>query len=170
MTANTLPPNLVDQHVYGSVTSYSFTNGLNTISSSDPNSRMGLFVVSTDMHGDVIATQLFLTRWYSPGRPHAFGDPASGIIIWVGSDVVYNNATCSSIDAYAGVTDVCVSIGGGPAQGTSSASTNVPGTWSSVTSGPTTAAIPTLSWWNLAILAGLVSALAWIPLRWAKAP
>ena len=119
--------------VYASVTGYSFTDGINTYSSADPNSRVYSFLVETHPSGNVAAVQLTFSVWKTGSSPHAAQDRVSSIAIigpTAGWAVADNNDRCLAVGAETntGVADTCVSF---TADGSSSFATGPYGTWSS---------------------------------------
>ncbi len=73
-TAVPLAPNLSNQNVLPSVTSYSFTDGVDTYSSADLTARVDDFVASTDSSGNINAFDVMIIIWQTGTSPHTAGD------------------------------------------------------------------------------------------------
>lgn len=63
--------------------SFSFTDGVNTYNSGDPNVRFAFGYVATDSSGAILQLQLAVEKWLSGSAPHAVGDRVS-IVQFVG--------------------------------------------------------------------------------------
>jgi hypothetical protein len=164
-TAAPLPPNLASPDAHALVTSYSFTDGVATYSSSNPNTRFSIFAISTNAAGNIIAanTEVQFQLWETGSAPHTSGnraavlDACSGSCGGQGGDNVANNFICTSVQAGAGGNidpDTCA---GGSGDGSTSAAhvtAGSTGTWTTVTQ--QTSNIPTLSEWALILLSLLV--------------
>lgn len=99
-TAAPLPPNLPSRtDIPGLVTSYSFTDGINLFSSTDPNSRRYEVRAQTDSSGNIVASgmDISLERWQTGSSPHAVNDRFANVGIGFGHDSAINNAPCSEI-------------------------------------------------------------------------
>src|SRR5262249_17755117 len=99
-TASPLGPNLVHQNVLGSVTSYSFTDGINTYSSANTLARVFVFVVSTDSKGDITAFGITIYLWQTGTSPHAANDRSAGVALadfLSGADSAFNNFKCVQV-------------------------------------------------------------------------
>jgi hypothetical protein len=129
-TAGPLAPNLVFANVLPQVQSFSFSDGVNTYASGDPDVRVYQFNVTTDANGTITGWNLSLQRWRSGSSPHAAGNLVSALGTASAADTVEDSATCSAVGAspFTGVSDVCLTIGL-PRQGDAIAS--VSGGWTS---------------------------------------
>jgi hypothetical protein len=136
-TASPLPPGLPVTGIY--VTSYSFSDGLNTYSSADPNSRVHSFMVGTDASGDIGAVHLAFSVWKTGSAPHAPGDRVSFMGTISGEvDAGLNNLRCDSV-GLAYVADTCLGLIDNPSL---SAASGPHGVWSSTVT-------PVVGlWWN----------------------
>lgn len=155
-----LTPNLVSSLIPAtSVVSYSFSDGINTIASSEAAARLYGFQVTTDASGVITSAIIEVQEWRDGlAAGHAAGafagDTSTNVrlnSIWVGSTSfgVRNNRICGAvIVSLAGVPDTCNAP---PVtdQFTSVATIASNGTWTLVVV-PT---IPTLSEWALILLA-----------------
>jgi hypothetical protein len=151
-TAVPLPSNLPATNIFPQITSFSFNDGVDTYSSSDPNVRVYEFTVGTDAAGNIIVPQdgISLSLWLSGSSPHAVGDRmAFGHVDMANTSATHNNS-CDVItnSPITGVTDLC--IAGNIDASTSSASGGGPGIWQPPN--VPVATIPTLSRWSLVML------------------
>jgi|SRR5579862_632411 len=159
-TASPLAPNLVNANIFPSVTSFSFSDGVNTYSSADTNSRAFEFQATTGPGGNITDWHLQLDHWQSGSNPHSAGNRSAILDTNLGGDTGVNDAACVTVaisSPLTGVADVCnaytvdasTSFGGTLAN---------PGTWSfSTVSAPTPVALPTLSDYAMVVLWLLVA-------------
>ena len=72
-TANPLPSNRTNMDITALITGYSFSDGIHTYASTDPQTAgVRPFMASTDAGGNIIALATVLGRWQTPA-PHANG-------------------------------------------------------------------------------------------------
>jgi hypothetical protein len=115
-------------HVTINPTSFSFTDGLNTYSSANPNVRGNLFQVSTDAAGNIILSgsdYIRITLWQTGSSPHAVGDRVASIDYNTGSLFATNNSPCPTV-----IADRCSYGTPTPDASTSQAFSYGPETWS----------------------------------------
>jgi len=153
-----LGTSLVNQNIASQLTSYSFSDGITTFASTDPNSRIFDFVVSTGASGNITSAEIFLEEWQSGASPHMSGDRVALVFIGAGgTTLAYDNASAIFVGtAPSGVADAstittpddATSIANGPS-----------GTW--MVSVPT----PTLGEWETIFLGGLLVTFALLRLR-----
>jgi Bacterial Ig-like domain (group 3)/IPTL-CTERM motif len=126
-TAAPLAANLNNVNIVALVTSFSFNDGINTYSSSDPNTRIRSFDASTDNAG-VPNTSMFidLEKWLTGSTPHTSADRWSQFEIDFSVNA-QSNLPCTTVGTSGGVSDVCTA--GGSDQNTSRASNTSAGTW-----------------------------------------
>jgi hypothetical protein len=106
-TASPLAPNLMSVPVVPSLTGFFFTDGINTYSSADPNTKVHSFFVDTDAGGNILLASFAITLWRSGTNPHVPGDRVS--LLQQGNDIVWNNAACRTVSVSpAGVPDTCL--------------------------------------------------------------
>ena len=165
-TAVPLASNLSDVVINPQVTSFSFTDGVNTYSSANPNVRPNTFRVSTDAGGNITLSGsdfILITLWQTGSSPHAVGDRGAWARILPSSVDAFNNYSCATVGtSVGGVSDSCLAATVDPS--TSQALNDaVTGTWSRQSIGP----IPTVSVWALVLLSLGLAGLAAI--RWRKA-
>ncbi len=152
-----LAPNLAASNLAAAdVTSYSFSNGVTTFDSTDPNVRLNQIQVSTDGAGVVTSFAIWLNRWNV--LPHAPGDGANGRLGYMSvtewNQYAQHNMTCDAVGtAPSGTTDACTSNSAGT--DTTSATAATINTLTAATVAP--APVPTLSEWAM-ILLGLMLA------------
>lgn len=161
-TASPLAANLANVDVTAQVLSYRFSDGVNEYRSTDPNSRVRLFNVTTDAGGAIVGWHLIFDEWESGTTPHAAGDLASSVGTYnVNGDAAVDTGTCLLVGtATNGVEDVCLNVGGGTPLGVASVS-GPPGTWELSVAAPAPALSPGAT---MALLA-LLAAIAGIALR-----
>lgn len=137
-TATPLPPNLVGSTIAASdVTSYSFSDGINTYTNTDPNARIHrIQALTTDASGRLTGYQIMFELWQSGTSPHAVNDRFAYVYVTTSASFTRNNDVCSLVgNSYIGVPDSCNS--NATDSQTSVASSNVPGTWTVPPSAPT---------------------------------
>jgi hypothetical protein len=105
-----LPPNATIV-TPSSVSSYSFSDGLNTYASSDANSRLVVLILQTDGAGQLMQTAFSVELWQTGTSPHSVGDRHAFLTIngpLTGGD---NNIPCQEVGAAPQtlVPDSCVS-------------------------------------------------------------
>src|SRR5258706_9077400 len=110
-TAAPLASNLAVGNIFPQVTSFSFSNGLHTLSSPDPNVRALRFAVGTDASGNITlaAGGIFIELWQTGSSPHVVGNRVALIDIGTTYDSSWNNAQCQAVGAstFTAVTDSC---------------------------------------------------------------
>jgi hypothetical protein len=158
--ATALAPNLKPGNIMASVTSYSFSDGINTYSSANPSDRLYLFNVATDGAGSITFASIAVEKWLSGTSPHNAGDKFS--YMGFGS-VSTNNSTCLLVGVSpSGIADSCIT---GATETTGRSSANSPGeSWAQSTiSQP--ASIPTMSEWAMIMMASLMAMFAFTRMR-----
>ena len=128
-TAAPLAANQPSTEITGSVTSYSFSDGVNTYSSADANARIVTLSVATDATGKPSTTSIQLMLWQA-AAPHNAGNSRFDLLLIGGTTGAGTNVTCSAFGASPinGVADACTSYSG--STDTSQAATTFAGTWS----------------------------------------
>jgi hypothetical protein len=161
--ATALPPNFPGQDITSLLTAYSFFDGINTYTNTNPNSRIFSFFVATNGSSQISTSIFLLQLWQSGTSPHSIGNRVA-LISSFGS--AGNNSSCTSVGAssFSGASDVCLT--NTPDTSTSLAAGAI-GTWTGGGTGggtpPTT--VPTLGEWGMIILTGLLVGFAWLRLR-----
>ena len=148
-----LAPNLVAVDITAVLTSYSFTDGLTTFSSSDPNSRLFQFIVTTDATGAITAVNIVLERWETAGGAHVAGDRFD-LTQFTGTGQVNSNhnVVCNAVGVSPGGTaDSCTAAAADT--NSSAASAAGAGVFAFAAGG---AGIPTLGEYALLLLAALM--------------
>jgi hypothetical protein len=123
------------------VTAYSFTDGITTYSSADPNSRIYTMQVEADASGNIGFVEIEISVWKTGSAPHKSGDRISEISIATnGISQASNNSKCLQVGAgNAGIPDTCVS------QTADGATSEAAGSYGTLTSTVT----PAVGlWWN----------------------
>lgn len=153
-TATPLAANLSNANIAAQITSFSFSDGINTFASTDPNVRIFQAIVSTSATGSITSSTLFFELWQTGTSPHAVGDKVA--LIQIGNSVFATNTlNCTGVGTTpAGAADSCVS---GPGDIGSSNASGATWTWAAVTP-PATAAtpVPSTSALGLLVLSALL--------------
>jgi hypothetical protein len=106
-TSGPLPANASNLEIGSTVTSYSFSSGLDVIASSDPNARLNTLRISTDAAGKITSMgPMLVTLWLTGTAPHTAADRVSGIVITGTSASAVYNSGCDTV-ATGGVADIC---------------------------------------------------------------
>jgi len=158
-TSAPLAPNLANQDVTAQVTAYSFSDGVNTFASSDPNVKLYYpFMATTDASGNLTAMGFLVNIWETgTTNSHAGGDRLSNLAVAATGAVSYNDIPCATVGVSpTGAADSCT-FGGAFDNDISYALTMAAGTWASTGN---TSAVPTLSQWGTALLALTLSIVA----------
>ena len=159
--ASALGANVSNQNIASLITAYSFSDGINTYTNTDPNSRIYEALVSTNASGNITSSDLLLEEWQSGTSPHSVGNRFAYIfIIGTTNALGNNNEGCASVGTTSpssGVADVCNAVN--PDTASSSAS-GPSGTW-----GGGSTAVPTLGEWGTICLVGLLVGFAVLRLR-----
>ncbi|MCB1866919.1 MAG: hypothetical protein KDG50_15990 [Chromatiales bacterium] len=103
-------PNLVGADITPQVVSWSFSDGLKTIRSSDASARLeSPFIVWTDAEGNILAMDFQVQAWQTGAGPHMAGDRYGIISSFFISTFVLHNGTCSTVGVSgAGDADSCI--------------------------------------------------------------
>jgi len=161
-TASPLAANLISTDVSGSVTSFTFSDGINTYASTNPAVRVYRFQITTNASGAITGSDVFIELWQSGVSPHTAGDRFAFVRL-IGTSIAYNNDQCTTVAASpAGTADSCTGDTGDTSRSTASGGVVV---WTRAISGTTPQAIPTLSEWGLIISSVLVGLAGFVALR-----
>ena len=108
-TASPLPAFQPSFDIHASVTGFSFTDGINTYTSADPNTRIHTFDVSTDAGGNIASAQIQLSAWKSGSSPHVISDRVSYMTVSsaFATDQAFHDYRCASVGA-ADSPDLCL--------------------------------------------------------------
>jgi hypothetical protein len=152
--ASPLPPNFSGGDITSRVIAYSFTDGVNTITNSDPSARVFQFGVTTDASGNINVASILVEKWQSGSSPHTVGDRFAQINL-NGPTIIeaLNNLPCIAVGGgtASGVSDLCLLT---PLDSSSSSAFATLGSWSVGPNGlPTTPVPPSF----ILALIGLVS-------------
>jgi hypothetical protein len=151
-TATALAASLTNANVASQVTSYSFSDGINTYSSANANTRIYRFNVSTNSAGQVSSTSILLELWLTGTSPHSTNDRFSYVSISTASSFGNHNNCCSEVGvSLAGVADACTGVA---SDASTSSASSMGGEWFSG------ADVPVLSAWGLLALAALLGGYA----------
>jgi hypothetical protein len=157
-TAAPLAPNLVGQDVHGSVTSYSFSDGINTYASGNANARFSSFNISTDGVGNIVGStsDVRFQLWQTGSNPHASGDRLAFLCSGMacGGDSVLNNGRCIIVGQGGNIDpDSCIFATLNASVSLAAAVPSV-GTWLIVAQ--QSSSVPTLSEWSWILLSLLI--------------
>ena len=112
-TREPLPANLDRVDIHARLDAYSFSDGVSVHASTNPDTRVQSFVVSTSSRGEVSVQRLWLVTWTSGMRPHRAGDRLNSLTLAGGFVVAQNNDFCigvssaSGLGVETGVDDAC---------------------------------------------------------------
>ena len=130
-TAAPLAANLVNADVRAQVTSFSFSDGINTFVNTDPKVRLIALSLSTNVSGVPVGSNTFivLQQWESGSGPHTGAglDRFNEVFVDPNADD-FNTRGCNTVGTDSGVADSCL----GPVPfdpNMSEASNSVAGTW-----------------------------------------
>lgn len=140
-----------------SVTAYSFSDGINTYSNTNPNDRIYRLSVTTNAAGDISTFTILIEKWLSgTNGAHVASNKFSYIFLTNATTQVFNNRSCGNVAAspFTSVADTCTQDLGGTG---SSSATGPAATINSVAPQQSAQAIPTLSEWAMIILASLMA-------------
>jgi len=163
ITASVLNPNLGLQDISGLVSSWTFSDGVNTIASTQPAARVGQIHASTDGAGNITSVSLNVYLWQAlpPTLDGTANERFNSITIldFVPLNVATTNARCTEVSGldcslFANNTD------------SSTGQKSAMGTW---TTG-STQSIPTLSEWGQLIAFALVAGIGALALHRRAAP
>ncbi len=161
--ASPLAANLSDSEIATQVTSYSFSDGINTYSNTNPNVRIFEFLIFTDANGQITGSNIYLELFQTGSSPHSPGDRVALVVIQsAGGGQADNNTVCVVVGTSpAGVANSCTSSDFD--SGESSAISDAAGTWS-VATAPPVQSVPTLGQWGTISLAALLILFGWLRL------
>lgn len=116
-TGSPLPANLPLSESRSLVTAFSFTDGVNTYSSSDPNVRSFRFWLSTNSASNIGGNVIIVSRWLNGTSPHAAsalpaeGDRVAYVSLIGQQGAGNNNWNCSLVDVSgSGDADTCITM------------------------------------------------------------
>jgi len=160
-TASPLAAN-INTDITSLVTSYNFSDGVNTYSSANSNARIWTFQITTDGTGQITGALILVELWQTGSSPHAVGSRVALTAIGVGGtpNLSYNNLNCTSVGVSpdSGVSDTCNSTA--TDSSSSEGFNTVAGAWSIAASN-----VPALGEWGMICLAVLLVLCAWYSFR-----
>lgn len=109
-TSAPLAPNLSEVGVQGSITSFSFFDGLVTYDNTLADVRLNVFTVSTNASGAITGSNIEILRWLTGVVPHTTSDRLSVIVLPVGEPTrAYRNLACLTVGVGpSGAADSCL--------------------------------------------------------------
>ncbi len=156
-TTGPLPASANSLEIGSTVTSYSFTSGLDTVASTDANARLNTLRISTDASGNITAVNLMqAVLWLTGAAPHTTANRFSAVVIGGSNGTATHNSGCQNTGTgSSGVTDTCLTSTG--VDTSRSTANNAPVSVAMAAAPVTTAApIPTVSEWGLILMASLL--------------
>jgi hypothetical protein len=167
--ASALPPNFSGAtDISSQITAYSFTDGINTYTNTDPNARIYQFNVATDATGLISVASILVEVFQSGSSPHSAGDRVATLNL-NGPTInqAANNLTCTTVSSGAtgsGVADICQFASTDSGSSTASATMGTyTGGGTGGGGGPTP--VPTLGEWGMIFLTFLLGVFAWLRLQ-----
>ncbi|GKS77670.1 IPTL-CTERM sorting domain-containing protein [Acidovorax sp. SUPP950] len=155
-TAGNLPANASNLEIGSTVTSYSFSTGLDTVASTDANARLNTLRISTDASGNLTNVNLMqAVLWLTGTAPHTTADRFTAAVISGNAGTATHNSGCQTVGTgNSGVTNTClVSTVTDTSRSTANAS---PVSFSMAAAAVTASPIPTVSEWGLILMASLL--------------
>ena len=156
-TSPALPANLSGATIDGLITSFSVSNGIDFVSSSDPNVVLEQAQVWTDAAGAITQSAFSVYRWLSGTPPHSAGDRVSLVFLGSGGNASrgVHNTTCGAVDGLGRCTTFADD------SSTSSAIVTISGSaWTAATVARPATSVPSSSAASLVALALALGALA----------
>lgn len=147
-----LAPNLPGVDITAALTSFSFSDGVTTYSSTDPQVRVYQFIVTTDANSNITAVAILVERFQTGGAAHVVGDRFDFInITGTGQVAAQHNFICTGVGVSPGGTaDSCIAAAG------DASSSNASSAGAGVFAFGALAAVPTLGEYALLLLAAMM--------------
>lgn len=155
-TAGNLPASASNLEIGSTVTSYSFSSGLDTVASTDPNARLNTLRISTDASGNITNVNLMqAVLWMTGTAPHTTADRFAAVIVSGATSTSTHNSGCQNTGTgNSGATDTCLTS---TVTDTSrSTANNAPVSYAMAAAAVTASPIPTVSEWGLILMASLL--------------
>ncbi|MBF9266683.1 IPTL-CTERM sorting domain-containing protein [Paracidovorax cattleyae] len=155
-TAGALPANATNLEIGSTVTSYSFSSGLDTIASTDTNARLNTLRISTDASGNITSVNLMnAVLWQTGAAPHTTADRFAAIVIFGATGTSTHNSGCQTLGTgNSGVTDTC--LVSTVTDTSRSTARNAPLSVSTAAAATAASPIPTVSEWGLILMASML--------------
>ena len=164
-----IAPGQNNKDISNELTSWSFSDGLSTISSTDPNARVYVFAVSTNAGGLILSTNILVELWQSGSSPHqAYTDRFAWMRISATSEEAVYNDLCVNVGTAPNLLaqpDTCLNDNG--ISGSYSSQASGSGAWSG---GGLATVTPTLGQWGMICLTLLLLLFALSRLRQVREP
>ncbi|WCM94772.1 IPTL-CTERM sorting domain-containing protein [Acidovorax sp. NCPPB 2350] len=158
-TTGALPASANNLEIGSTVTSYSFTSGLDTVASTDTNARLNSLRISTDASGNITNVNLMqAVLWLTGSAPHSTANRFSAVVVVGSNGTSTHNSGCNTLGTgNSGVTDTClVSVVTDTSRSTANNSPLSVAMATTPTPTTTATAIPTVSEWGLILMASLL--------------
>ncbi|AVS78315.1 hypothetical protein C8234_09735 [Paracidovorax avenae] len=159
-TSGALPANASNVEVGSTVTAYSLASGLDTIASTDANSRLNSLRISTDASGNITAINtMIVVQWVTGSAPHTNANRINAVTLVGAVTASTHNSGCTTVGTGAsGVADTClVAVLTDTSRSTArNAPYSVSMAQQPPVNGGSAAPIPTVSEWGLILMASLL--------------
>lgn len=158
-TAGALPASASSLEIGSSVTSYSFSNGLETVSSSDSGSRLNTLRISTDASGNITAVNIMqAVKWLTGTAPHSTADRFSAFVVAGTNGTSTHNSGCSTLGTgNSGVTDTCLTATITDTSRSTANNSPVAVAMAAPPAPTTSATVPTMSEWGLIFMSSILA-------------
>jgi len=108
-TSGALPASATSVEIGSTVTSYSFTSGLDTVASTDTNARLNSLRVTTDASGNITGINMQAVQWTTGSAPHTTADRFNAVTLSGTSGAGFHNSGCQTTGTgNSGVADTCL--------------------------------------------------------------
>lgn len=159
-TSGALPASANNVEIGSTVTSYSFTSGLDTVASTDTNARLNSLRVTTDASGNITGINMQAVQWTTGSAPHTTANRLNAVTLSGTNGAGIHNSGCQVTGTgSSGVADTCLVTTAAGTDTSRSTAVNSPVSYAAaqppVVSSP--APVPTVSEWGLILMASLLS-------------
>lgn len=163
-TSGPLPANASNLEIGSTVTSYSFSSGLDVIASSNPDARLNSLRITTDASGNITGLTSQVVLWLDGTTPRTNANRFSAVTFSGTSGSGTRNSGCQTLGTgNSGVTDTClIAVVSDTSRSTG---LNAPVSYAAVVAPAAAVSIPTLSQWGTMLMASLLGMFAFLRLR-----
>lgn len=156
-TSGALPASASNVEIGSTVTAYSFSSGLDTVASTDPNARLNSLRVTTDASGNVTGVNLQAVQWTTGPVPHNNTSRFNAVTLSGTIGVGTHNSACQNTGTgNSGVTDTCLQAVVTDTSRSTGFSSPVSYAIAQAPVNNTAAPVPTVSEWGLILMAALL--------------
>ena len=108
-TSGALPASANNVEIGSTVTSYSFTSGLDTVASTDTNARLNSLRVTTDASGNITGINMQAVQWTTGSAPHTTANRLNAVTLSGTNGAGIHNSGCQVTGTgSSGVADTCL--------------------------------------------------------------